>query len=196
MALTADDWLTLAQAKKHLNMGAASGADDAELEDFIKRSESTVSELVGVVKQPASAVVEYHAGGGRAVILKKRPVFTVASVSVLGTTVAAADRDNGTAGWYVENERGGLILHTSCFPSGFVKVTYTPGWVTIPASIELAALELLRHLWKTQRGAVQGRPGVRGEPTDPQQQANAGAGYLLPNRVQQLLRPFMQVPVA
>lgn len=197
MALTAADWLTLAQAKKHLNMSASVGPDDAELEDFIQRSESAVSEVIGVVKQPAAPVVEYHDGGGRALILEKRPVFTVTSVSVLGTTVAAANRDTGTDGWYIASERGALLLHTSCFPTGFVKVTYTPGWADIPDSIELAALELLRHLWKTQRGAVQGRPGVRGEPIDPQQtQATAGAGYAFPNRVQELLQPFIQVSVS
>lgn len=193
MPLTADDWLTLDQVKKHLNMSVAVGPDDAELEDFIQRSENAVTERIGVVKQPAAPVVEYHAGGGRAIILKQRPVFDVTSVSVLGTPVAEADRDTGADGWFLGSERGAVLSHTAAFPAGFVKVTYTPGWPDIPAGIELAALELLRHLWKTQRGS-----GVR--PGSPQSDAASntapGDANLLPPRVAESLAPYMAVGIA
>lgn len=198
MPLGPDDWISPGQAEKHLNKSALQGEELEELVDFIQRAERAVIDRIGYVKQPAEDLVEYHPGGGRFLRLEHRPVFEITEISVAGTVVEAADLDDVTpSGWYITSNRAALVTHTDGeFPSGFTRVTYKPGWDAIPESITQATLELLRHLWKTQRGRVEGgRPGTRGQdPIDPAQPL--GTGFTLPNRVEQLLHPFMQVPVA
>ena len=199
MPLSPDDWITPSQAEQHLNKSTPLQGDDLEeLIGFIQRAEQAVIDRIGYVKQPATAIVEYHPGGSRLLRLDKRPVFEISEISVAGAVVDEADLDaDAPSGWYIKHNRAGLVAHTDVtFPSGFTRVTYKPGWPVIPESITQATLELLRHLWKTQRGRVDGRrAGTRGQdPIDPTQPL--GTGFQWPNRVTQALHPYEQVPVA
>lgn len=209
MALGTDDWLTLALAKTHLNLDAGDTSDDAELEDFIRRTEGALFTKIGHVKQPAVALVEHRlvearpGGGKKTLRLTRRPVFNVTEISVGGEVLAAANLDTGADGWYLNPDvaLAGIVHHTSGFPSGFLKVSYKPGRNPIPPDLSLAGYELLRHLWKTQRGTIS-RPGLMGdEPLDPAATRDQGAaphaaGYMLPNRVAELLRDYMLIPAA
>lgn len=196
MPLGADDWISTGQAERHLNKSALQGDELEELIDFIQRAERAVIDRIGYVKQPAVALVEFHDGGRSHLRLEHRPVFDITEISVAGTVEPAADLEGASpTGWYIHNPRSAVVKHTGRFPTGFVRVEYLPGWDVIPESLTLATLELLRHLWKTQRGSVGGRPGKRGEtPVDPTQPV--GTGFTMPHRVTQLLHPFTQVPVA
>lgn len=198
MVLGPDSWIDVEQAKRHLNKSTLDQDGLNELEDFIRRAEQAVISRVGHVKQLAAPIEEHHRhDGGRYLRLERRPVFEVEEISAGGTELSPADLDEAApSGWYIDDQRGALLRHTDRFPTGFLKVTYRPGWPAeeIPADLEQATLELLRHMWKTQRGSVGGRPSPRGD--SPDQVAPAGMGYALPNRVEQLLHPYMQVPVA
>jgi hypothetical protein len=64
------------------------------------------------------------------------------------------------------------------------------GYVALPADLVLAAKEMVRHLWLTQRGSGVQRPGSR--PSDTLSNTLPGAAYTLPFRVEQLLAPYIR----
>jgi hypothetical protein len=65
-----------------------------------------------------------------------------------------------------------------------VSVDYVAGRTSIPADLAHAVLELVRHLWTTQRGSIR-RSG-----TD---DYVPGAGFSMPNRVREMLNRYQQV---
>jgi hypothetical protein len=194
MPLNVASWVDPQEAATHLNKPYDA---DGELAEFVLRAEQAIADRVGHVARTVEPVTA-HVQGGRSVLrLDDRPVFgdAVVSVTVGGVAVPEADLDSGTAGWYISNPRTGLVRHTTTFPSGWVSVAYRPGWPEPPESLKQAALELVRHMWQTQRGSVGGRPGVRGsEGLDPIMLP--GSAHTLPYRVEQLIAPYEQVPVA
>lgn len=191
-------WLDLEVTKAHLNLPSGSTSDDAELQLFIAAAELAIYRRVGHVAVLTDPIEEFHDGDRSAVRLDEHPIAEVVSVTVHGTAVAAADLDTGTDGWYLTkaSSRVGLIRHTSRFPSGHVKVTYKPGRAEVPADATLAGMELVRHLWKTQRGNSPRRPDLASNPEGRQAVVQYYAGFSLPNRVLELLQPLIGVPVA
>lgn len=53
-----------------------------------------------------------------------------------------------------------------------------------PNPVRMAILNLVEHLWDTQRGPAAG-------PLDPETLTRPGAGYAIPNRVAQMIAPYM-----
>lgn len=191
-----DSWLELEAAKEHLNITSATTDDELTL--FLRRTERAIVGKVGHVKLRAAAIDVFLEGGRPTIVVPTVPIGQVVSITVTGAAVPAADFNTDAHGWFIEDdvdEKVGIIRHTSRFPRGRVKVTYKPGRNPIPEDIELASLELLRHLWKTQRGTLANRPGLRGEPLDEATTGPRGGdatprGFTFPNRVEQLLRPY------
>jgi hypothetical protein len=61
-------------------------------------------------------------------------------------------------------------------------VVYTEGWATadaVPADVVVAVFELTRHMWQPVRG-----PMARGA------ESTQAPGYLIPNRVRELLADY------
>jgi len=194
-------WIALDEAKNHLNIPLSSTADDDEVADFLARTEDAARSKLGWVAVPVNPLVEYHDGGRCSIRLEERPIFEIVSVTVAGVTEPEADLDQAAAfGWRLTKigKRAGLLEHTAAFPSGWVKVTYKPGRDPIHEDIYGGALELLRHLWETQRGnsSAPGRPGVLGDESAAEPLRRMGTSYSLPKRVLELWRDHMQVPVA
>lgn len=191
-------WLKLEAVKEHLNLPAGPTEPDAELGIFTAAAKLAIVHRIGHVEPPAEPLAEWHDGGNRGLLLEERPIHSVTTITAAGTTVAAADRAAGVDGWYVDQAgRGaGIVYHTSRFPSGWVEVTYKPGRDAVPSDVELAGLELVRHLWKTQRGNAPRRPDLASNPEGRQSVVQYYAGFALPNRVLELLQPLMKLGVA
>lgn len=200
--MPAPAWLSLDAAKVHLGIPLGNDRDDAELEAFIERVVDALQPRIGVVEQPTEPIVRYAHGGADRIRIEGSdalPIGQVVSVTVNGATVSAADRDTGAPGWYLGDGDGvrlaGVINHTGRFPAGFVKVTLRPGRDPVPHDITLGGLELLRHLWKTQRGVGNSRPGLFGEQLDPPDAGPRGGdrpliGFTFPKRVMELIGPY------
>jgi hypothetical protein len=65
-----------------------------------------------------------------------------------------------------------------------IKVTYVAGYVNPPMSAKQGVLEIIRHLWQTQRGAI----NVMGR-TQTGDELYTGSTYSLPRRAMELLDP-------
>lgn len=174
--------LSLADAKKHLNMSAAVTTNDTELQAIIDAAEAAIAAEVGPL-EPTTITTRVRANGG-VLALPVLPVVDLTTVSGLGVaSLTVADL-------YVD-ETSGVVSYlnsTSAVTTGIYDVTYRAGRAECPANLLLAVKELVRHLWEPQRGPTS-RPGSRA--SDVAANTLPGAGYLMPFRVQELLAPYM-----
>lgn len=183
---TGQNFISLAETKKHLKKDPAKTADDAELLEFITASCAKIVELIGPVA-PVTVTEEVRTRHrSRTIVLDEHPVIEVTSVVVAGsptTTIPEADEDADTDGWTLDADAG-VLKHTWCWPSGTIRITYRAGRTPLSGNIRLAALELVKHLWQSIKLNTTGnRPPVAGG----DQIVIAGTSYALPNRVRELL---------
>lgn len=166
---------TLVEAKTFLNLSTTQ--HDTELQTFVDRAEALVAERCGpLVAAPQSG--RYTAGSG-GLALPVYPIRALTSVTPVGggTALTVGDLYPNDAG-VIEMDDGGT------FPAGRYDVEWVAGHAdlaaNVPPDLKLGVLELIRHLWDTQRGASRTRTDA-GTP---------GAAYIFPYRVEQALAPF------
>jgi hypothetical protein len=169
----------LIEVKEHLNIPDANHNDDGELLRFMLAATRAIEQRVGPLTR--RSVTESHNGGRHAIVLRHSPVIEVTSASENGEAVPS--------GGYTISPASGVLTRTSGYSratwvDGFnnVTVAYVAGRTSIPADLRQAVLELVRHLWSTQRGSMAGRR--TGE------EFVSGQGYTLPNRVLELIGPY------
>lgn len=162
--------------KGFLNLEATT-ADDAELGDMTERAETILSELVGPLG-PVTVTDEVHTGPGP-LQLRRIPVLAVTSATSDGYPVADLDLDGDT----------GILYGTFGYGRRRARVTYTAGRDALPYDLEAAVLELVGHLWESQRRPMHGRPGFSDSEVNPE--IGIGSKYLLPYRVQTLIQPHL-----
>jgi hypothetical protein len=174
--------IALDDAKRHLNITTTT--EDAELTDFIDRAVTRLAHEVGPLSP--TDVSERHTGPGP-LVLRQTPVLSVTSVDNDGTAVTP-DVDLATGIVYAS----GLSRRQRS-----ITVTYTAGYDPLPADLRHAALELLRHLWATQRGNTPGgaRAGLLGTEGGDPTTAAAMQSYSLPYRVLEMIRPYQRTSV-
>lgn len=176
MALTGEDVLTdLASVKTEL--GITSSTYDAELEDLIRAASKAIETFCRRPLARATVTDERHrAIGGVELYLKRRPVVSVTSITLDGTTVEAdnfalADADSGLVYFYTPlvvqapRRRGVVQDYALRYAEPDYKATYVGGWVTrqqatdavgtrdLPYDIERACIRLVSYFWGT-KGAV------------------------------------------
>lgn len=178
-------WIvSLADVKAHLNKTGAT--DDDELRTFIAAATEVIEKDpdIGVGPVVVQSFTERHRSGYY-LTLRRAPVVSVTSVEPwtnLGTTHNPADLRIDQERGIVERRDGGYLL-------GPLAVTYKAGRAIVPANIRLAALEMVKHWWESQRGAP---PGLRPH----QQQTDdviLSSGYAIPRRVAEMLRAHRSV---
>jgi hypothetical protein len=185
--------VTLETARAHLD--AVAHTDDDEMQRMLDRAEAAITKRIGpLAATTVTSTVAARAGvtnyadswDGMSLVLPVVPVISLTSLTGASGTVVDPSL------LYVTGE--GVVYFADGW-SRFGEVRYTAiyqaGRAALPADLELAVLELLRHLWETQRGAAN-RPGggALGEglaPTLP------GAVYTFPLRVSELLTPHVKV---
>jgi uncharacterized phiE125 gp8 family phage protein len=174
--------LSLTDVKTHLNIDASSVVNDDELRSFMLAATDLIEGVVGPLsRRPVTG--ETHNGGRGTVLLKQAPVVEVTGCTENGVSLSA--------GSYSLDGESGVLTRTSGFTAytwseGYnnVSVDYVAGRTSIPADLAHAVLELVRHLWTTQRGSVR-RSG-----TD---DYLPGSGFSMPNRVREMLNRYQQV---
>jgi uncharacterized phiE125 gp8 family phage protein len=169
--------VSMRDVRDHLNITGDS--DDAELRSFVLAATAAIEARVGPMAR--RSVTEVHNGGVSGILLRQPPALAVTSATENGVAVAGSG--------YSLSPGGGVLTRVSGFSrstwvSGFanVSVTYTAGRTSIPADLRQAVLELVRHLWATQRGTMNARRNG--------DDFVAGQGYTMPNRVLELISPY------
>ena len=150
----------------YLRMSPSStNVDEAVLQGLIDTAESLVAQRVGPL-----------ASGSQSSILFGGPAFVLPTTTTAITSATDLDGNAVTSGFRIGV--GGVVTNSSC-ALGTWTLVYTAGWAEMPAPVRTAVLELVRHLWRPQLGST-ARPADDGSPP----------GYLIPNRVRELLDPF------
>lgn len=172
------DVVDLAAVKLQLNIAADDHSNDAELGLHISAASDQVERLCGPCSPQTFTEIK---PAGQVLALNKRPVISVTSVTPRGVgydpidtvTLLPVDPNSG-------------IVQLAAAGYGFLTdttVVYEAGRDSVPASLKLAALIIVQHLWKTQRAPKVNRPG-----DDDTQML---MGYAVPNRAVELMRPYM-----
>jgi hypothetical protein len=184
----------LAEVKHHLNISAADTTRDEELRGFILSASAVVEDIVGVVAP--RTVVETASGGGRHIVLERRPVISVTQIKVDGVELAAANWTASPSG-LVRYENGN-------WPAGLrnIQATYVAGRPMAPPNVLDGVRDLIRINWRPQQGGNYS-PFDGGAADDFGVTAGAEAslqgalrlGFFVPNTVTQRLQPDQRGPV-
>lgn len=154
------------EAMAYLRTSATTtNVDPTVLQGLIDTAESMVSQRVGPLVSASQSTITF---GG--------PSFVLPTTTTAVTSATNLDGNAVTTGFHIGV--GGVVTNSSC-SLGTWTLVYTAGWVEMPAPIRTAVLELVRHLWRPQRGTAT-------RPVDD----SPAPGYLIPNRVRELLDPY------
>jgi hypothetical protein len=140
--------VSLADAKRHLNIPAAETSNDAELREFIEAVTRPIEAKVGPIVRRTVTRILYPCYSGEPVAVPFSPVISITSAALLRDGSALV-----TTGWYVD----GPMLYpgvSGYFPPEPFTLTYVVGRVVIPGEIRNATLNIIKDLWTSQRGSA------------------------------------------
>ncbi len=208
------DVVTLQDVKAHLRINMADTTDDMALMGFIAAVDDVIStECDDVLPHHYE---EYHDGGGYWVYLRHRPVLSIENVEEgwgwlnyeldyqQVNTVPAGDMyayslDAPEIGGITRRSAGNVQIP---FVHGTknIHVWYTAGRQTIPASIRLAALEMIAHWY--QNGQLRSMAGSTSYSSYDEMNTDwtraTGVTSInsgLPFRVLELLKRYRRIPI-
>lgn len=165
------DVITLEEAKGFLKISTTT--DDDELKGFISSATGSWVKRVGPVK--AQEFVDHIALPRPGLALHHGPVLSVEAVLVDGVLIAESQ--------YHLDPEAGVLEFDGGLSGRRAVVTYTAGYADddVPADIVLGVKLLLRHLWRSQRGAAKAAGGGEDATT---------STFLWPNRVEEIARDY------
>lgn len=148
----------IVRLKTHL-----SGSDDALLQQLLDEVEAGVKMFLRGRRLDSHEIVnEYHDGSGRpTLILKQRPVTAVTEVRVDAngqSGQSATGFGSGTVwtqgdGWFArslkeDESNPGELIAGGGWPEGIgnIRVTYTAGYSTVPADVQMAVHMLVARI--------------------------------------------------
>jgi hypothetical protein len=137
--------VSLADAKRHLNIPATETSNDAELREFIEAVTRVLEEKVGVIVRRTTTWTIYPY---RLPYLPVQPVLSLTSAALVRTG-AAVDTTNMVVEYGVVRNKTGAPL-----PWEPWTLTYAAGRTVISANIRNATLNVIKDLWTSQRGSA------------------------------------------
>jgi hypothetical protein len=150
--------ISIDDAKQHLNIPTAITTDDAELRRFIDYANDLAESYCGVVLGRRTFAGEIYDGGDTFIRLRSPKAMSITSITENSTALVS-----GTD-YYLDptGQRVFRLNNGTYFPSNQVGywatgsqnivITYVSGFVNPPNGAKLGMLDLVRHLWMTQRG--------------------------------------------
>lgn len=178
--------VSLDDAKRHLNI--TNTTSDAELRDFLLRAQTAVESQVGPIL-PVTITSRVGRFGNWATTTLSLPVTPVIS---LGQVIPVGVTATPVTGLTV-SPAGVVSSIVAFFFATPYDVTYVAGRVKCPPDLYHGILEMLRHLWETQRGSNQ---TVWNNPESLDVTRAHRYPDLLPPQVRELLAPYEQAGFA
>lgn len=177
--------------KAYLNVDDVT--EDDEIQAFINQAEASLARRVGPLT-PTEQTERHDPPWGNPIAVRVLPAISLTSVSPtvgapLDVSTLELDPDTG-----IIRLKGTTDRYWAWYRTRFVgpyTVVYQAGWEELPADLQLAGMELVRHLWETQRRMVQ--MTIRGAtaPGD----VKPGGAFAYPYRVLELIAPYDQIAV-
>lgn len=181
--------ISLDQAKAHLNIPASNTTNDEEIRRFIDAATDLAENYVGCILGRQTFTNEKYDGNTDHLRIRNPKVISIASVYENGNLLNAADYlldPTGQRLYRVTTVAYSASNYYGIWAPGAnnITVTYTAGFLNPPGAVQQGVLEILRHLWQTQRGAV----SVMGR-AQPGDDFYPASTYSLPRRAMELLDP-------
>jgi hypothetical protein len=181
--------VSLSEVKTHLNISSSDTSLDEELRLFMDAATDLAEGYLGIIIGQRTYTSELYDGGNEFLRIRNPKVLSIASVYENDELLNSAQYVMDPTGQRLYRIGSGTLYATNSYgywTAGMnnVKVTYTAGFTNPPAAVRQGVLEIIRHLWQTQRGAmnVMGR-NQTGDEFYP------ASTYSLPRRAMELLDP-------
>lgn len=163
------DVISLAEAKRALNIEAADTSQDTELASYITAVSRRLDEKCGAIVKRTVTDEEYPGGTGM-IVLRQAPASPNASTTISTVTeysggsaqvLTAEALTTSTAYDYAFDAKTGMISRRSTWTNATfglqrVKITYSAGRYADTASVDQkfkqAAAIMLSHLWRAEQG--------------------------------------------
>lgn len=180
--------VSLDEVKAHLNISTS--ALDEELRRFIDAGSDLAENYCGLILGRETIANELHNGNTDVIVLRNPRAISITSVYENGTLLTASDYTLDPSGQRLFRVTSGTFNNPNYFgiwaPGvNAVRVTYVAGFTNPPPSAKQGVLEIIRHLWQTQRGTnnvlTRNQTGDDFLPT---------ATFSLPRRAMELLDPI------
>lgn len=173
---------------EYLNIPSAS-ANENEVRRYIDAATDLAETYVGQVLGRRTFTDELYDGGTEFIRIRNPKAISITSVYENGALVSASNYVLDYTGQRLYRIGSGTLYATNSYgywTQGMnnVKITYVAGYVNPPMSAKQGVLEIIRHLWQTQRGAI----NVMGR-TQTGDELYSGSTYSLPRRAMELLDP-------
>ena len=171
-----------------LNIPAAS-ANENEVRRFIDASTDLAETYVGQVLGRRTFTDELYDGGTEFIRIRNPKAISITSVTENGLAVPDSNYVLDYTGQRLYRIGSGTLYATNSYgywTQGMnnVSITYVAGYVNPPMSAKQGVLEIIRHLWQTQRGAI----NVMSR-TNSGDELYSTPTYSLPRRAMELLDP-------
>lgn len=197
------DVISLSEGKSAINTPSTAGTTfDNEMAAFITAVSRRLDTLVGPVVN-RTVTSERADGGSHYIILKKRPVFSVTTVteyvSTTGTAIVAEGDSSKTGYDYLLDATPGILYRRSSGSDALwargrknVVITYVAGryadTTTVDQKYKIAAGIMLANLWHREQGQVTVEAPLFGPGTN-------FPTFAVPNAVIELLADEIQVDI-
>ena len=179
----------LAEVKAHLNIPTTDTTLDEELRRFIDAATDLAEQSLGQILGRRTFTDELYDGGTEFIRIRNPKVISITSVYENDALVSSTAYNLDYTGQRLYRIGSGTLYATNSYgywTGGFnnIKITYVAGYVNPPMAAKQGVLEIIRHLWQTQRGAM--NVMTRNQTGDDFYQ---GSTYSLPRRAMELLDP-------
>jgi hypothetical protein len=179
----------LDEVKAHLNIPTTDTTLDEELRRFIDAATDLAETYVGQVLGRKTFTSELYDGGTEFIRIRNPKAISITSVTENGLAVSSSAYVLDYTGQRLYRIGSGTLYATNSY--GYwvqgmnnISITYVAGYVNPPMAARQGVLEIIRHLWQTQRGSmsVMGR-SLGGD------ELYTTPTYSLPRRAMELLDP-------
>jgi len=173
---------------EYLNIPTAS-ANENEIRRFIDAATDLAETYVGQVLGRRTFTNELYDGGTEFIRIRNPKVISITSVYENDALVSSSNYVLDYTGQRLYRIGSGTLYATNSYgywTAGMnnVKITYVAGYVNPPMSAKQGVLIIIKHLWESQRGAMNVMGRVLGG-----DELYSTPTYSLPRRAMELLDP-------
>ena len=142
-----------------MNIPATNTDLDEELRRFIDAASDLAENYVGCVLGRQVFTDELYDGNTDIIRLRNPRAMSITSVYESGTLLSSDNYSLDPTGQRISRITTGSIAGPNYFGiwapgANNVKVSYISGFINPPSAAKQGVLEIVRHLWQTQRGAM------------------------------------------
>lgn len=181
--------VSLDEVKQHLNIPSSNTTNDEEIRRFIDAASDLAENYVGCVLGRQTFLNEKYSGNTDIIRLNNPRAINIISVYENGVLLDPAAYVLDYTGQRLTRVTTGSLSGPNYFGiwapgAQNIVVSYVAGFVNPPPAAKQGVLEIIRHLWQTQRGPS----SVLGRQQSGDEFASTST-YSLPRRAMELLDP-------